>query len=249
MSPQYTATPAHAQYRGMIPWDDSHPAVVSQNSNQACFAAPTHASPFRGWKDQLRSRWGWFEANLRHSQALQRARQTKREGALPVLLPKKLSFWTLRERVSNHAAAIGDCWLYHAGVHGTGDGDHRPLRPAQPLDRWLARLYRGPVGRGVGVLRESRRTAAAGEPAAVHRRAWLWTGRVIWVFISEIFPNRVRARGQALGSYTHWAMNAGISWTFPDDRRRRLMAFAFYAVCMVGQLVWALLVMQGRRHR
>ena len=63
------------------------------------------------------------------------------------------------------------------------------------------------------------------------------------MFISEIFPNRVRARGQALGSYTHWAMNAGISWTFPDDRRRRLMAFAFYAVCMVGQLVWALLVM------
>ena len=45
-------------------------------------------------------------------------------------------------------------------------------------------------------------------------------GAVIWVFISEIFPNRVRARGQALGSFTHWAMNAGISWTLSDDRRR-----------------------------
>ena len=34
-------------------------------------------------------------------------------------------------------------------------------------------------------------------------------GTVIWVFISEIFPNRVRARGQALGSFTHWFMDAG----------------------------------------
>ena len=36
-------------------------------------------------------------------------------------------------------------------------------------------------------------------------------GAVIWVFISEIFPNRVRARGQALGSFTHWVMAATIS--------------------------------------
>ncbi len=40
-------------------------------------------------------------------------------------------------------------------------------------------------------------------------------GSVIWVFISEIFPNRVRAAGQALGSTTHWVMAALISWTFP----------------------------------
>jgi len=69
-------------------------------------------------------------------------------------------------------------------------------------------------------------------------------GAVIWVFISEIFPNRVRARGQALGSFTHWAMNAGISWTFPMIAAAAgWMAFAFYALCMVGQLVWVLLVM------
>jgi sugar porter (SP) family MFS transporter len=69
-------------------------------------------------------------------------------------------------------------------------------------------------------------------------------GAVIWVFISEIFPNRVRARGQALGSFTHWAMNAGISWTFPMIAARAgWMAFAFYALCMVGQLVWVLTIM------
>ena len=40
-------------------------------------------------------------------------------------------------------------------------------------------------------------------------------GAVIWVYLSEIFPNRVRAKGQSLGSFTHWFMNALISWTFP----------------------------------
>lgn len=69
-------------------------------------------------------------------------------------------------------------------------------------------------------------------------------GAVIWVFISEIFPNRVRARGQALGSFTHWAMNAAISWTFPIIAAAAgWKAFAFYALCMVGQLIWVLTVM------
>jgi sugar porter (SP) family MFS transporter len=40
-------------------------------------------------------------------------------------------------------------------------------------------------------------------------------GAVIWVFIAEIFPNKVRAQGQTLGSSTHWVMAALISWTFP----------------------------------
>ncbi|HKW61502.1 MAG TPA: sugar porter family MFS transporter [Candidatus Acidoferrum sp.] len=61
-------------------------------------------------------------------------------------------------------------------------------------------------------------------------------GAVIWVYLSEVFPNRVRAKGQSLGSFSHWIMNALISWTFP------LMAassggypFAFFSVMMVGQ--------------
>ena len=40
-------------------------------------------------------------------------------------------------------------------------------------------------------------------------------GAVIWVYISEVFPTTVRAKGQSLGSFTHWAMNAAIAWTFP----------------------------------
>ncbi len=69
-------------------------------------------------------------------------------------------------------------------------------------------------------------------------------GAVIWVFISEIFPNRVRARGQALGSLTHWGFNAAISWTFPMIAAvSGGHAFAFYAVMMVLQLLWVLRIM------
>lgn len=69
-------------------------------------------------------------------------------------------------------------------------------------------------------------------------------GAVIWVFISEIFPNRVRARGQALGSFTHWVMAAAISWTFPMMAEwSGAYIFAFYALMMVGQLLWVIVVM------
>jgi MFS transporter, SP family, xylose:H+ symportor len=69
-------------------------------------------------------------------------------------------------------------------------------------------------------------------------------GAVIWVFLSEIFPNRIRARGQALGSFTHWLMAAVISWTFPMIAAASgWMTFAFYALCCVGQLVWVLTTM------
>jgi sugar porter (SP) family MFS transporter len=40
-------------------------------------------------------------------------------------------------------------------------------------------------------------------------------GAVIWVFMAEIFPNKVREQGQTLGSFTHWIMAVVISWAFP----------------------------------
>lgn len=69
-------------------------------------------------------------------------------------------------------------------------------------------------------------------------------GTVIWVFISEVFPNRVRARGQALGSFTHWTMAAIVSWTFPviaDISGGH--TFTFFALCMVAQLLWVIFIM------
>lgn len=69
-------------------------------------------------------------------------------------------------------------------------------------------------------------------------------GAVIWVYISEIFPNRVRARGQALGSFTHWVWAAIVSWSFPVVAEASgASAFGFFAAMMVLQfvLVWVFL--------
>jgi MFS transporter, SP family, arabinose:H+ symporter len=68
-------------------------------------------------------------------------------------------------------------------------------------------------------------------------------GAVIWVYLGEVFPNNVRAKGQSLGSFSHWFMNGLISVCFP------LMAassggypFAFFAAMMVLQFFVVLLV-------
>jgi sugar porter (SP) family MFS transporter len=61
-------------------------------------------------------------------------------------------------------------------------------------------------------------------------------GAVIWVYLSEIFPTAVRSRGQALGSATHWGMNAVIGQAFPMVALyTTALPFAFFAACMVIQ--------------
>jgi sugar porter (SP) family MFS transporter len=90
---------------------------------------------------------------------------------------------------------------------------------------------------------------------AAHQNLLLWLligyiaffafsqGAVIWVYLAEVFPNPVRAKGQSLGSFSHWVMNALISGVFP------LMAassggypFVFFSVMMVLQFLVVLLV-------
>ncbi|HVW76148.1 MAG TPA: sugar porter family MFS transporter [Alloacidobacterium sp.] len=59
-------------------------------------------------------------------------------------------------------------------------------------------------------------------------------GAVVWVYISEVFPNRVRAKGQSLGSSSHWVSNAIISLIFPIFAKSSGSApFIFFAVMMV----------------
>jgi sugar porter (SP) family MFS transporter len=61
-------------------------------------------------------------------------------------------------------------------------------------------------------------------------------GAVIWVYLSEVFPTRVRAKGQSLGSFTHWIMNAIIAWTFPMIAGiSGAIPFVFFAVMMLLQ--------------
>ena len=65
-------------------------------------------------------------------------------------------------------------------------------------------------------------------------------GAVIWVFISEIFPNRHRASGQALGSFTHWMFAALLTTFFPGlvTAFEPGVVFLFFCGMMVLQLIW-----------
>jgi sugar porter (SP) family MFS transporter len=69
-------------------------------------------------------------------------------------------------------------------------------------------------------------------------------GTVIWVFISEIFPNRHRAEGQALGSSTHWIFAALLTTFFPKMVESFAPGFVFVFFCgmMVLQLIWVKLM-------
>ncbi len=65
-------------------------------------------------------------------------------------------------------------------------------------------------------------------------------GAVIWVFISEIFPNKQRAFGQSLGSFTHWFFAASLTLVFPlmAEAWKPQIIFSLFCGMMVLQLVW-----------
>lgn len=72
-------------------------------------------------------------------------------------------------------------------------------------------------------------------------------GAVIWVFISEIFPNEVRSYGQSMGSSVHWIMAAIITSVFPffanDPAIGPYKIFLFFMLMMVLQLIWVIFKM------
>jgi SP family arabinose:H+ symporter-like MFS transporter len=104
-------------------------------------------------------------------------------------------------------------------------------------------LLIGAVGTAVCLL------AVAAIFATHQHQAWLvWAlvayvaffaisqGAVVWVYISEIFPTRVRGKGQSLGSGTHWVMNACLSLIFPMIAARSgAYPFFFFAAMMALQ--------------
>ena len=72
----------------------------------------------------------------------------------------------------------------------------------------------------------------------------LGQGMVIWVFISEIFPQEFRSRGQSFGSFTHWAFCATLTFVFPwmAATWTTWTIFAFFGMCLVAHLVWAIFI-------
>ena len=80
----------------------------------------------------------------------------------------------------------------------------------------------------------------------------LGQGTVIWVLIAEVFPQRFRGQGQALGSFTHWFFAAVVSFVFPMavEAVSPWAIFGFFGVMMVLHLLWAIFLVpetKGRR--
>ncbi|MGA7157123.1 MAG: sugar porter family MFS transporter [Acidobacteriaceae bacterium] len=68
-------------------------------------------------------------------------------------------------------------------------------------------------------------------------------GSVIWVYIAEVFPSRVRSKGQSVGSSSHWIMNAVIAGIFPYiAAKSHSLPFVFFAVMMAVQFFVVLFV-------
>lgn len=76
-------------------------------------------------------------------------------------------------------------------------------------------------------------------------------GAVIWVFLAEVFPNKVRGQGQALGSFVHWIMNAIIAWIFPVmlSGMGGGAVFMFFAVMMIPFFIFVWKVMPETKGR
>jgi sugar porter (SP) family MFS transporter len=76
-------------------------------------------------------------------------------------------------------------------------------------------------------------------------------GAVIWVFISEVFPNEVRGKGQSLGSFTHWILAAIVANVFPyfANRFGGDTVFTFFTAMMVLQLLFVWFIMPETKGR
>jgi sugar porter (SP) family MFS transporter len=70
-------------------------------------------------------------------------------------------------------------------------------------------------------------------------------GAVIWVFISEIFPNKMRAKGQSFGSFTHWLLAAIVAFSFPyiTEVLGGGNSFLVFTAMMILQLIFVLRLM------
>jgi MFS transporter, SP family, arabinose:H+ symporter len=75
-------------------------------------------------------------------------------------------------------------------------------------------------------------------------------GSVIWVYIAEVFPSRVRSKGQSVGSSSHWIMNALIAGTFPYiAAKSHALPFVFFAAMMAVQFLVVLFIYPETKQR
>jgi sugar porter (SP) family MFS transporter len=184
-----------------------------------------------------------------------------RKYGLPIFLAVSIGVFNQMTGINAILYYLNDIFA-HAGFSGlSGDIQAVAVGATNLLFTIIAMAVIDRLGRKTLLLIGSVGTAAclAGVAAifftSAHENLLVWLlmgyiaffgfsqGAVIWVYLSEVFPNRVRAKGQSLGSFSHWFMNALISWSFP------LMAassgaypFVFFAAMMVLQFFVVLFI-------
>jgi SP family arabinose:H+ symporter-like MFS transporter len=156
-----------------------------------------------------------------------------RKYRLPIFLAVSIAMFNQLSGINAVLYYLNDIFMRAGFSKVSGDLQAVTVGGANLLFTIVAMLVIDRIGRKTMLLVGSVGTAAclAGVAAvfAMNRHedwlVWLLVGfigsfgfsqgAVIWVYLSEVFPNRVRAKGQSLGSFTHWFMNAVISGTFP----------------------------------
>jgi SP family arabinose:H+ symporter-like MFS transporter len=177
-----------------------------------------------------------------------------RKYGFPIFLAVSIGMFNQLSGINAILYYINDIFAQAGFTKVSGDLQAVAVGATNLLFTMLAMTLIDKIGRRTLLLIGAVGTAAAlGGVAAIffsgtHRDLLVWCligfiaffafsqGAVIWVYLSEVFPTRVRAKGQSLGSFTHWIMNALIAGVFPVLAKRSGGApFVFFAVMMVVQ--------------
>jgi len=193
-------------------------------------------------------------ASLEAQQGNDRERLFSRTYRVPVLLAISLAMFNQLSGINAILYYLNDIFAKAGFSKVSGDLQAVAIGATNLLFTMIAMSVIDRIGRKVLLLVGAAGTAACLGgvsyifASARHESLLVWLlvgfigffafsqGAVIWVYLSEIFPNRVRAQGQSLGSFTHWMMNALISFLFPGVAAASgALPFAFFAVMMVVQ--------------
>lgn len=177
-----------------------------------------------------------------------------RQLRLPIFLAVSIGLFNQLSGINAILYYLSD--IFRAGGFSSVSGDEQSviIGAVNLVSTLLAMSVIDRVGRKILLLIGSLGTAACLAGAAYvflshrHLPALLWLlvgfifffaisqGAVIWVYISEVFPTRVRSKGQSLGSSANWVANAAISFAFPVIAKHSSGApFVFFAVMMLLQ--------------
>jgi sugar porter (SP) family MFS transporter len=199
--------------------------------------------------------------SIAHAKAGGKEPLFQKRHALPVFLATSIAAFNQLSGINAILYYLNDIFRYAGFGKVSGNLQAVAIGATNLVFTILAMSVIDKLGRKTLLLVGSVGTAAclAGVSAifATHRRedllVWLLVGfiaffafsqgAVIWVYLSEVFPNVVRAKGQSLGSFTHWIMNAAISGVFPYMAARSgAYPFMFFSLMMVAQFFVVLLV-------